>query len=503
MKKIIALAAMVGLASGLALPAWSQSEDEAAPAAAEAPDEAAPAPQDSAAPADEPPAGSDAVPIETTAAPADDGPAPSQAAAPAAPQAPAVSESEEEPAIKPAKSRKQARRAPASLKVAKVLAQGRQAERAQQYSRAITIYERATRIDSSSAEAFLHLGNAYFSRAFVRGSGAVDKDDAQGAVDAYETALGLDPKLKSVSNPYTLYHGLSQCREALGHYEKALAALKGAAKSNPNNPMPHLYGARIRTKLGEGEKASANLYWSVRRALKLNMYPQLSKLIRTDPMFSALMDQPRNKIIMESFDAVSRGAMTEEQAKERIRAAGTAEDLRDSVRDVPTLSGSRPKSMDVPAVDEAVMARIEDGHRAFEAGAYQDAAASYHAAISADKSRGSMDTVMRSLVYERLGASYRRLGHAGEASRVLAKSVESLPNNSSAHYELALCMAIGGRPGESLTSLNKALDSAATVPQLRKTLIMAKTDPELASVRDLPRFKAIVESHTRKLSARR
>lgn len=504
MKKIITLAAVMGLASGLGLPAWSQSEDEAAPVAADAPEEAAPAPQDSAAPADEPPAGGDAVPIETTAAPAADEPAPPQYAAPAMPQAPAAEEAQEEPAApKPAKSRKQARRAPASMKVAKVLAQGRQAERAQQYSRAITIYERATRIDGSSAEAFLHLGNAYFSRAFVRGTGSVDKDDAQGAVDAYETALGLDPKLKSVSNPYTLYHGLSQCREALGHYEKALAALKGAAKSNPDNPMPHLYGARIRAKLGEGEKASANLYWSVRRAMKLNMYPQLSKLIRTDPMFSALMGQPRNKIIMESFDAVSRGAMTEEQAKERIRAAGTAEDLRDAVRDVPTLSGSRPKSIDVPSVDEAVMARIEDGHRAFEAGAYHDAAASYHAAISADKRRGTMDTVMRSIVYERLGASYRRLGHAGEASRVLAKAVESLPNNSSAHYEMALCMAIGGRPGESLSSLNRALDSAATVPQLRKTLIMAKTDPELAPVRDLPRFKLIVESHARKLSAKR
>ncbi|MBI5595871.1 MAG: tetratricopeptide repeat protein [Elusimicrobia bacterium] len=502
MKKIITLATALGLACGLGLPARAQSEDESAPVAADAPEEAAPASEPAAAPASDAP-WNDAVPIETTAAPASDEPAapPPAAAAPALPAAPEADAPP--PAPQPEKSRKKARRAPASLKIAKVLAQGRQAERAQQYSRAITIYERATRIDSSSAEAFLHLGNAYFSRAFVHGNGSVDKDDAQGAVDAYETALGLDPKLASVSNPYTLYHGLSQCHEALGNYGKALASLKGAAKSNPDNPMPHLYGARIRTKLGETDKASANLYWSARRALKLNMYPQLSKLVRTDPMFAGLMGQPRSKVIMESFDAVSRGSLTEEQAKERIRAAGTAEDLRDAVRDVPTLSTSRPRSMDIPAVDEAVMARIEDGHRAYEAGAFSDAAAAYHAAVTADKTRGSMDTVMRSLVYERLGSAYRHLGHAGEASRVLSKAVESLPNNSSAHYELALCLAIGGRPGDSLSALNRALDTAATMPQLRKTLIMAKTDPELASIRDLPRFKLIVESHSRKLSARR
>ena len=37
MKKIITLAAVMGLASGLGLPAWAQSEDEPAPVAADAP----------------------------------------------------------------------------------------------------------------------------------------------------------------------------------------------------------------------------------------------------------------------------------------------------------------------------------------------------------------------------------------------------------------------------------------------------------------------------------
>ncbi|MBI3299215.1 MAG: tetratricopeptide repeat protein [Elusimicrobia bacterium] len=465
-------------------PPETVSSDEPAPAADPAPEpEPAPAPVYTPPPA--------AAEPEPEPAPAAKAAAPDKAAA-----APA------KPIRKALKSRRAAKRsAPLSLKAARLLAQGRQAERAQQYSRAVSIYERATRVAPNSAEAHTHLGNGYFARAFQRGMDAVDKDDAQAAVDAYETALGLDSGLTTIGDPYILYHGLAQCREALGHFPKALSALKGAAKANPSNPLPHLYGARVRYRMRDFERASASLYSSVRRARKLNIYPQIARLIRSDPMFNGLISLPANKLIIDSYDSVQNGFMSEAEAKDRIKNFGTADDFRDAVRDVPTFRNSQTTA--APAVDEAVMRRVSDGHRAYEAGAYNEAAANYQDALKRDARKGTLDEVMKSLVYERLGSSLRHLGSAGEAARVLARAVKATPNNSAAHYELSICLAIGGRPADSLDHLNKALDSAAGIAQLRKVLIMSKTDPELASIRDLPRYSAIVASHQRRLSARR
>lgn len=514
MKATISLMTALALAFGLGLPSSAGASGEhAANMAADQSEEGGPEgaePAAEAPPAEEP-AAEAPVPIPTTEAPSGvDAPAPPDvpappaeaAGVPTAPREPAASKAA--PAPKAGKSRGASKaHAPRSLNVAKLLAQGRQAERAQQYSRAVAVYERATRADPNSAEAFVHLGNGYFARAFQRGIESVDKDDAQSAVDAYETALGLDASLKSVADPYILYHGLAQCQESLGHYEKSLQALKGATKASPNNPMPHLYGARVRYRMRDFKRASANLYWSVRRARKLNMYPQIARLIQKDAMFAGLMSLPANKVVMDSFDALHRGELTEAQAKERIRAFGASDDFRDAVRDVPTSQTSRPRSLDRPTINEAVISRVEEGHRAFDAGAFNEAVTAYRDALSLDAKKGTMDEVMKSLVFERLGSSYRQMGHAGEAARILARAVSVLPNNSSARYELALCLAAGGRPADALTELNGALDTAGTVAQLRKILILSKTDPDLNAVRDLPRFKAILDSHQSRLAARR
>lgn len=494
MKKNFTVVAALALALGWGLPsrAWA---DEDAPAEAAGGDEGG---------------GSEAVPIETTAAPAPAAaPAEEPAAPPPAAAAPAgepipTPHDMEAPAPAPAKKggRKSSARSPKSMKAARVLAEGRSAERAQQYTRAIGLYEKATRLDPSSADAFFHLGNGYFGRAFQR-SDRTDRDDAQAAVDAFETARGIDPTLKSIRDPFLLFHGLAQAQEAVGNYQKALGALKLASKTNPNNPMPHLYGARVRMKMGDTERASANLYWSVKRARALNMYPQLARMVRQDPMFSGLMGMAKSQTIMDTYDAVHRGAISESVALERIRAMGERDDLRDAVRDVPSSRNSRPSSMDAPVTDPVVLQRIDDGHRAFEAGDYRQAVTDYQAALTADGPKGTMDAVLRSMTLERLGSAYRQMGLAGEGARVLTRAIETLPENSQAHYEMALCLAAGGHPGEALSALNRALDTAGTISQVRKTLIQSKTDPELASVRDIPRYRLIIESHERKLTARR
>lgn len=489
MKKNLAVTTALALALSWGLPTFLRAEDEAAPADAPAEEEAP-------------------VPVETTAAPSQ--PEPEAAPAPEPPAAPAgepmYTPEDMAPAAQPAPkpaAKKRSGPAPRSLRAARLLAEGRQAERARQYSRAISLYEKATKLDPSSADAFFHLGNAYYARAYAVGTGdKADKDDSQAAADAYQTAAALDPKAKAVRDPFTLYHSLAQSLETVGEYRKALEALKGASKHNPDNPMPHLYGARIRMKMSDPERATANLYWSIKRARKLNMYPQLARMIKADPRFSGLMSIPQSRVIVDSFDAVQSGAITEDAAVERIRLAGEREGLRDAVSDRPSSRTSRPASMDAPVTDPVVLQRIDDGHRAFEAGDFRQAVTDYQNALTADGPKGTMDAVLRSMVLERLGASYRHMGHAGEGIRVLTRAVETLPENSSAHYELALCFAAGGQPGAALSALNRALDTAGTLAQLRKTLLLSKTDPELASVREIPRYRLIIDSHERKVARR-
>lgn len=442
------------------------------------------------------------------------GPAPQPAAEPAAPAPapePAAAESAEKaPAAKPRRAReRQKRRAanskrsrrPASAaraKAGRLIVAGIRRLGAKQFSAAIASFEKAAEADRGSANAFYHLGDAYFQRGFQEGlPERADKDDARRALDAYESALGLDPSLRSVKDPYLLYHGMAQCQEALGDFAKALETLKSAATVAHRNPMPHLYGARIRYKMRDFDMSARNLYFSVRRARKLRAYPQLAKLLRDDPHFTSLLAVPQNKLIVESYDAVAQGVLSEDEAKERIRGFPQ---YRDALTSLPT---RRPQSLDEPSQDPKVLRLIEEAHLAFDHERFRQAIAAYQQALASDSGKGTIDAVQRSLLLERIGASYRRLGLTGEAIRVLRKAVEEQAENSGAYYELSLSYAVQGELGNAMASLNKALDHAVTLPQLRKTLLLARTDSELEPLRDLPKFGQIISAHSQRLRARK
>lgn len=384
-------------------------------------------------------------------------------------------------------------------KAGRLILQGLEKMAAQQFSAAVVLFEKATKADPHSANAFYHLGDAYYRRSFVRGPEKADQDDAENAVDAYETAREIDPKLSSIKDPFLLYHGLAQCYEALEQYPKALKAIRKAAVVSRANPMPHLYGAKVRYKMRDFDMSSANLYYSVRRARKVNMYPALAKLIRSDPMFSNLLDVPKNKKIIEVFDAVQAGMIGEDEAKERIESKAAAPgDLRDALSPLPRRS--------LPAVtlrDPMVVKHLDRAKKAYEHQQYRAAIRSYQAALSADAKKGTLDSIQKSTIYERIGSSYRMMGLAGEAIRVLRQAVEEKPDNSAAHYQLSLCFSMSGELGKALTALNKALDTAGTSTELRKTMLMAKTDSELTPVRDLQRYREIMGSYSTKLRARR
>jgi tetratricopeptide (TPR) repeat protein len=397
------------------------------------------------------------------------------------------------------KNSRSARRPRTHSRAGRLIVSGTRKGSAGEWTAAIADFEKATRISAASANAFFHLADAYFHRAFL--ASQPDKGDCELALEAYDTSEALDPSLRTLKDPFLLYHGQAQCYEAIGSLPKALDAIKQAAKIARRNPMPHLYGARIRYKMQDFAMSQANLYYSVRRARRMKMYPQLVKMIKENAHFKGLLTVPRNKIIIEAYDAVHQGTLTEAEAKERIRGFQPYRDaLTNTAAKTPTLS--TPKAKGDPR-DPDVRRFIEEGDRAIKHTRYRQAIGAYQDALAADAQKGTLDEVNQSIVLGKIGDAYRKLGLAGEAVRMLRHAVKTMPANSDAHYQLSLSYAMNGEVGNALTALNKALDTAVTVPQLRQTLLLARTDTELSAIRDTKKFQAIIRSHSTKFRAKR
>jgi tetratricopeptide (TPR) repeat protein len=391
-------------------------------------------------------------------------------------------------------------RAGSPSRAGRLIVEALQKLRARDYDKAVGLLQKATRADPDSANAFAHLGDAYYRKAFQRGTPeAADKDDARDALEAFGAALALDPGLRTVREPYFVHHAMAQCHEALGQYEQALASIKKATEASRDNPMPYLYGAKIRYKMQDYANSAANLQSGVQRARRLDAYPALARLVRSDPLFTGLLSIPQNKTILEAYDAVASGTLTEDEAKERIRSRSSH---RDALISLPR-SDSRPKVLDEPVRDPAVLKRIDLANAAFKHQHYPEAIDHYRAALEEDSRRGTLDPAEKSAIHEKIGSSYRGMGLLVEAARSLQSAVEEMPQNASAYYQLALSHAAAGGLDDALTCLNKALDNARTLPELRRIVLMSKTDPELTELRDFPRFKEILNSHKAKLAARR
>ena len=416
----------------------------------------------------------------------------------AAPEAP-------KPAKKiPAKRRRRSRSSASRAKAGRTVIDGIAAMKEANYSKAIVIFERAAREDSGWSKAFYHLGDAYYHRAFKRGTPeTADREDASNAIDAFETALALDSKLRSVREPHKLYHGLAQSYEAVGRFDQALEAFKSAAIVSPRNPMPNLYGARLRYKMRDFEMSSKNFYVSVARAHKIKSYPQLSKLVRSNGLFVPLLGVPQNRLILDAMDAVFEGTLSLTEARERIKS-GDRGGMRDSLADVKPAAVQLAQAAQAPAPrqDPDVLKAIELGNLAFNVRRYREAVKHYENAFALDRARGTMDAVQKSLIFERIGSSYRQLGLAAESVSVLKRAVEELPGNSAAYYQLALAHASMGKLGDAMSYLNRSLETARSMSELRKTLLLTKTDSEFEPLYELPRFADIVKSYETKIARR-
>ncbi|MEY3608914.1 MAG: hypothetical protein RLZZ447_1702 [Verrucomicrobiota bacterium] len=89
-------------------------------------------------------------------------------------------------------------------------------------------------------------------------------------------------------------------------------------------------------------------------------------------------------------------------------------------------------------------------------------------------------------VVEILGGLYTRLGRIPDGLRMDRRMVRLEPDNSTAHYNLACSLALTRRRTDALRELRRALELGYD------DFRWMQQDPDLASLRDDPEFRALL-----------
>src|SRR6185312_4254759 len=321
-------------------------------------------------------------------------------------------------------------------------------------------------------------GWAHYQRGFKQGSvETADRDDAQSAIDAYGMAITMDPQLKELPDASRLYFSLALCQEAVDANDKALESYKQALRLAPNKALIPLHAARLRLKMHDTDKAMSNLNMAMDKARKDGHEVALIKAVQNDPAFAPILANAS----MRRMLGVSAPAARAGSDMIASNADFSGEEMRDSVRDTPS-------HVAAPAQDPAVLDKIASGNLEYKFRRYQNAVAAYNEALSTNSERLTLSASQIGDVYEKIGTSYNKIGQADQAVRSLQKSLQQNPMNAGAHYQIALAYAMDGKTAASLHALKECFISAAAPAELRRLVLLSKTDVELEAVRDLPGF---------------
>lgn len=380
------------------------------------------------------------------------------------------------------------------------LAQGLRQSQRGRHAAAVAKLRKAAELDGSSAAVFFHLGNAHYQMAFRSGKpGPGDMEDVREAESAFQTAMALDPALASLESPYLLYHELALCYQALEKYGEALSMFDRAMRVAPSNPMPAVYTARLYHGMGDPSKSAASLEIGIQRARRVGNFHSLKQLLRSNPGFSLLTQAPENRAVLDAYDQVEQGLLTEAQAREKLEDAA---EYRDSLRNA-SPSELRKKALQVPRQSSRLLARINEGDMNLKFRSFQAAIAEYQAALEEDGGNEALDPALKSRVLRNMGVAYRHLGQASEAVKVLGEVLRDPQLGASAYYQLALVYSVTGRYTHAINALDRSLREAPNQQELRQTMLLAKTDPELDPIRDRPEFQKMLEPYSRRMKSAR
>jgi predicted Zn-dependent protease len=89
-------------------------------------------------------------------------------------------------------------------------------------------------------------------------------------------------------------------------------------------------------------------------------------------------------------------------------------------------------------------------------------------------------------VIEILGGLYTKTGRIADGLRMDRKLVRLMPENATAHYNLACSLALSKRPSDALRALWRAVDLGYTDAD------WMMQDPDLEGLKEHPQFREIV-----------
>lgn len=349
-----------------------------------------------------------------------------------------------------------------------------------EYSAAISSLNKAVRKQGTVSSYFL-LGWAHYQRGFKHGAvETADRDDAQSAIDAYGMAVSLDPKLSELPDASRLYFSLALCDEAVESYDRALEAYKSALKAAPNKALIPLHAARLRLKMKDEDKAMSNLEMALSKARKSGHEGALISLVKRDPAFAPLV---ADRAMRRALGISAAEARTETMIASNADFRG--EEMRDAVRDTPARVAP-------PAQDPAVLEKIAQGNLEAKFRRYQNAVSAYNEALTINQEKMTLSAAQVASIYEKIGASYNKIGSADLAVRSLQKSLQQDPMNAGAEYQIALAYAMSGKTAQALHALKESFANCGDPAELRRLVLLSKTDVEFEAVRDLPAFSQVM-----------
>lgn len=361
-----------------------------------------------------------------------------------------------------------------------------------EYTAAISAFNKAVRTQRSVSTYFL-LGWAHYQRGFKHGAvETADRDDAQSAIDAYSLALETDPKLADLPDAGRLHFSMALCQEAVGSYDAALESYKRALKASPNKALIPLHAARLRLKMKDEDKALANIEMAMAKARKSGHEGALTAAVKRDPVFAPLVADTMTRRAL-GVSKAEAAAVESNMVASNFDVRG--DEMRDAVRDTP----ARPAPA---AQDPAVTEKIAAGDLEFKFRRYQNAVTAYNEALAVNQERTSLSNDKVAALYEKIGTAYNKVGQSEQAVRSLQKSLQMNPMNASAHYQIALAYAMGGKTTASLHALKETFSSCSDPAELRRLVLLSKTDVELEAVRDLPAFSQTMAEVSERVALR-
>lgn len=312
--------------------------------------------------------------------------------------------------------------------------------------RAIYLFEKAIERDANYASAWAALGAAYD----LKGSFLTLRDLSYKAIECEKKAISLNPKLSRA------HQWLGAAYNSIGHYDEAITNFKRALELDPGAAGAHASLARAywigKGMIGEGIK-------ELEHAVEINpeagwAYLQLALLYTIRGNY-------------ERAEAVSRKAVE-------------LQELYVSGREGLQIIGAH--------------ARL--GYAYYCQGRYDEAIEEYDREL---QFLSTSDHALRDRALieanQKIGAAYIRNGMAQEAERHFKAALKGFEarvakgaDDPFTKYYIACLYALKGEPEKALKYLEETFVELRALNTLR-----AKIEPDLESVRQLPRFKEIIE----------